>query len=70
MDSFGLGPNGGIIYCLEYLEQNLDWLQEKLDVLGDKYVIIDFPGQVELFTHYTCVQNIVQALQRADYRLT
>jgi GPN-loop GTPase len=46
MDSFGLGPNGGIIYCLEYLEQNLDWLQEKLDALGDKYVIIDFPGQV------------------------
>jgi GPN-loop GTPase len=46
MDSFGLGPNGGIIYCLEYLEQNLDWLQEKLDALGGKYIIIDFPGQV------------------------
>jgi hypothetical protein len=51
MDSFGLGPNGGIIYCLEYLEQNLDWLQEKLDVLGNKYIIIDFPGQVNTFAY-------------------
>jgi GTPase SAR1 family protein len=26
----GLGPNGGLVYCLEYLEQNLDWLAERL----------------------------------------
>jgi GPN-loop GTPase len=39
MVSLGLGLNGAIIYCLEYLEQNLDWLREKLDALGDNYVI-------------------------------
>ena len=26
----GLGPNGGLVYCIDYLEQNLDWLREKL----------------------------------------
>lgn len=25
-----LGPNGGLVYCMDYLEKNLDWLQEKL----------------------------------------
>ncbi|KNC54033.1 GPN-loop GTPase 2 [Thecamonas trahens ATCC 50062] len=30
MEEEGLGPNGGLIYCIEYLEANLDWLEEKL----------------------------------------
>lgn len=31
----GLGPNGGLIYCIDYLAQNLDWLQERLKPLED-----------------------------------
>lgn len=31
MRDLGLGPNGGLVYCMEYLEQNLDWLKDKLD---------------------------------------
>ena len=23
----GLGPNGGLVYCIEFLRKNLDWLQ-------------------------------------------
>lgn len=30
----GLGPNGGIIYALETLEANFEWLQEGLAKLG------------------------------------
>jgi GTPase SAR1 family protein len=30
MEEFGLGPNGGLVYCMDYLEKNIDWLQEKL----------------------------------------
>ena len=26
----GLGPNGGLVYCLDYLAQNLDWLEAAL----------------------------------------
>lgn len=29
-EELGLGPNGGLVYCLDYLEQNLDWLREQL----------------------------------------
>jgi GTPase SAR1 family protein len=31
MDEHTLGPNGGLIYCMEYLELNIEWLQDKLD---------------------------------------
>ncbi|KAG8961962.1 hypothetical protein FRC03_004780 [Tulasnella sp. 419] len=30
MDELGLGPNGGMLYCIEYLEQNFDWLEGRL----------------------------------------
>lgn len=46
MEEFDLGPNGGMVYCLEYLEKNVDWLMERLEGLNKKYLIFDFPGQV------------------------
>jgi hypothetical protein len=25
-----LGPNGGLVYCIDYLKENMDWLKEAL----------------------------------------
>lgn len=36
MDGEGLGPNGGVMYALEELEQNIEWLEEGLSRLGRK----------------------------------
>ncbi|GAA5935508.1 GTPase GPN2 [Sporobolomyces koalae] len=36
MREFGLGPNGAMLYCLEYLEQNLDWFETELDKVLDQ----------------------------------
>ncbi|CAI5988437.1 unnamed protein product [Closterium sp. NIES-64] len=30
MGQHGLGPNGGLVYCMDYIDKNLDWLQSKL----------------------------------------
>jgi len=66
-----LGPNGALMYCMEYLEKNIDWLFQALKFYGnDTYVIFDCPGQVELYTHHDSVRNITSQLQKADYRLT
>lgn len=46
MDYVNLGPNGALIYCIEYLEKRLDWLLEKLRKLTDYYLFFDCPGQV------------------------
>ncbi|KAL8562625.1 GPN-loop GTPase 2 [Nucella lapillus] len=66
MSHLKLGPNGGLIYCMEFLEKHLDWLRKKLATLKDKYLIFDFPGQVELYTHHSSVHNILQELVRVD----
>ncbi|CAJ0626354.1 3741_t:CDS:10 [Entrophospora sp. SA101] len=69
METYNLGPNGGMMYCMEFLEVNFDWLEEKLKELKDDYLLFDFPGQVELFTHHNSVKNIIDKLQKLDYRL-
>jgi len=46
MDELHLGPNGGLIFCMEYIEKNLDWLKKRLDGLPDHYILFDCPGQV------------------------
>ncbi|CAH0476622.1 unnamed protein product [Peronospora belbahrii] len=69
MEEFDLGPNGGLVYCMEYIDMNFDWLETKLARLKDKYVLFDFPGQVELYTHDKSVHNIVHKLAKLGYRL-
>ena len=34
-----LGPNGGILYALEELEENFDWLEEGLKDLGGMRIL-------------------------------
>ncbi|KAJ1552219.1 GPN-loop GTPase 2, partial [Cladochytrium tenue] len=69
MNEFDLGPNGGLIYCMEYLEKNLEWLKDRMGPLGDKFLIIDCPGQVELYTNYTSVKKTLEWLERQGNRL-
>lgn len=52
MNELSLGPNGGMLYCLEYLEANFDWLEKELKKLKVDYVVFDLPGQVELSTDH------------------
>ena len=69
MDNLKLGPNGGLIYCMEYLEKNMDWLQGKMKECSGQYFLFDCPGQVELYTHHNSVRNIAQQLLKWDYRV-
>ncbi|KXX73390.1 GPN-loop GTPase 3 [Madurella mycetomatis] len=63
MDELKLGPNGGLIYCFEFLMENLDFLSEALDSLTEEYLIIfDMPGQIELYTHIPILPTLVRFL--------
>jgi GPN-loop GTPase len=59
-----LGPNGGMVYCMEYVAQNLDWLRERVAplVAQGKFLLFDLPGQVELFTSHDSVKQIIAEL--------
>jgi len=74
MTEMGLGPNGGLMYAMEYIEVNLDWLITRIRSAGADqtvpYVIFDCPGQVELYTHHDVMTKITQQLVKAlDLRL-
>jgi len=69
MSEEGLGPNGGVMYALEELEGNVEWLEEGLARLGDDYVLFDCPGQVELFTHHASLRKIFARLALMGYRV-
>ncbi|XP_066494888.1 GPN-loop GTPase 2 [Tiliqua scincoides] len=70
MESLRLGPNGGLVYCMEYLEANCDWLREKLAPLKGHYFLFDCPGQVELCTHHSSLKNVFAQLAKWNFRLT
>ncbi|XP_031487285.1 GPN-loop GTPase QQT1 [Nymphaea colorata] len=72
MSEHSLGPNGGLVYCMDYLEKNIDWLQSKLEPLtaNDHYLLFDFPGQVELFfLHQNAKKVIKKLMKKMDLRL-
>lgn len=69
MSTFNLGPNGALVYCMEYLEENFDWLLSKLNCIRDSYLLFDLPGQIELYTHHSSIKNIFEKLQKLGYHL-
>jgi GTPase SAR1 family protein len=69
MEDDSLGPNGGILYAMEELEHNIEWLEKGLSELGEDYVLFDCPGQVELFTHHSSLRNIFFRIQSLGYRV-
>lgn len=63
MEEMDLGPNGALIYCFEFLLNNLDWLDEEIGDFNDEYLIFDCPGQIELYTHIPVLPAIVDHLK-------
>ena len=47
-----LGPNGGLVFCMEHLVENFEWLHEAMDPHDDDYFLIG--GS---FWHINCNNN-------------
>lgn len=65
-----LGPNGSLIFCMEYLLDHIDWLLDQLNSFGDNsYFLFDCPGQLELYSHYDILTQIIKILQKNGFSL-
>jgi GTPase SAR1 family protein len=70
MEDYGYGPNGGLVYCMEYLFQHSEWLKDELDNFGDdEYILLDCPGQVELYSHLPVMHDLANLLQSWGIRV-
>lgn len=73
-----LGPNGGLVFCIEYLVDNQEWFKEQLCGGGgddedadpdEDYILIDMPGQIELYTHLHAGKKLVELLTSWNFRV-
>lgn len=69
MDETDWGPNGGLVFAMEFFMENLDWFRDQLGDYEDDYLLIDCPGQIELYTHMDIMRNFVDHLQMWGYRV-
>ena len=51
MTEFNLGPNGALIMAADLVATKLDEIQSEVDGLNPDHVIVDTPGQIELFVY-------------------
>ena len=52
-----LGPNGGLVFCMEYLIKNMDWLEEQLGYTDEDYFIFDCPGRLTTYVRASFVNH-------------
>ena len=53
MRQYDLGPNGSLIMANDLIASKIQEIQEQVDNVNPDYLIIDTPGQIELFAYRT-----------------
>ena len=63
MRQYDLGPNGSLIMANDLIASKIDELQHDVDNVNPDYLIVDTPGQIELFAYRTSgpffIQNFI-----------
>jgi len=62
MDDYGLGPNGAQILAADLIANQLDDIKGEIDDFETDYVIVDTPGQLELFAFRTSSEFLLERL--------
>lgn len=62
MKQYGLGPNGALIMANDLIATKIDAIQDEIDKVNPDYLLVDTPGQIELFAYRTSGQFLVQNL--------
>jgi GTPase SAR1 family protein len=62
MESYGLGPNGAQIACADMLALNTEDIKKSIDSFKTDYVLMDTPGQLELFVFREAGKYIIKVL--------
>jgi len=60
MKQYDLGPNGAMIMASDLIASKIDDLQRDVDNVNPDYLIVDTPGQIELFAYRTSGPFFVQ----------
>jgi len=62
MDTYSLGPNGAQIACADMLALNSEDLKRSIESFKTDYILMDTPGQLELFVFREAGKYIIKFL--------
>ncbi len=62
MDRYGLGPNGAQIVCADLLGTKAGELKDAIEEFRTDYILMDTPGQMELFAFRETGRTIIEIL--------
>lgn len=62
MEEHGLGPNGAQVAAADMVAMNLDEVKAEVDGFRAEQVLVDTPGQIELFVFRQSGKHIVESL--------
>lgn len=62
MKQYELGPNGALIMANDLIASKIDTIQDEIDKVNPDYLLVDTPGQIELFAYRMSGQFLVQNL--------
>jgi GTPase SAR1 family protein len=65
MSHYSLGPNGALIFASDLIASKLPEIQDEIDASNADFVIVDTPGQIELFAFRESGPFVAKGL-RAD----
>ncbi len=68
MEQYSLGPNGALVLAADMVATKLTEIQDEIDSYQPEYVIVDTPGQTELFAFRESGEYIVKET-RADSKM-
>jgi len=66
MDSYELGPNGAQIACADMIALNTEDIKKSIESFKTDYILIDTPGQLELFVFREAGKFIVKFLSHSQ----
>jgi len=62
MKQYELGPNGALIMANDLIASKIDDIQDQIEKVNPDYLIIDTPGQIELFAYRASGPFLVENL--------
>ncbi|MDI9644905.1 MAG: ATP/GTP-binding protein [Candidatus Verstraetearchaeota archaeon] len=66
-EAYRLGPNGALIASVDASVSHIGEIKGELEKLGADYVLVDTPGQMELFAYRSAGKAIASALSEGDF---
>jgi hypothetical protein len=66
MQRYDLGPNGAVVMANDLIASKIDDIKNEIDRVNPDYLIVDTPGQIELFAYRSSGRFVVENISSEE----